>query len=234
MKTIIISVTVLFWCGTLRAADPQMHQTKSSKQIDPATVTMYHIPFASTGNKIELTIANSQPQMVANIQVGISKLPNWLHISPGDQTVQSLKGQGEHTATFTFSVDRSAPVKKETTISLDATGTNGQKWTKNINIIVDVPKQFELMQNFPNPFNPTTTIWYDLPHDAKVTLKVYNTLGQEVKTLVDEQQEAGGQSVKVDASMLSSGVYFYRLQAGNFSSVKKDGGGEMKNYRYGF
>ncbi len=221
MKTINVLLIIFFWFSILGAAEPKTPQTKSSKLNDSTAVPTHHVPFASTGNKIELTIANSQPQMIANIRVGVSKLPNWLHISPEDQTVQSLKGQGERTATFTFSVDRTAPVKKETTISLEAIGASGQKWTKNINIIVDVPKQFELMQNFPNPFNPTTTIWYNLPHDAKVILKVYNTLGQQVKMLVDEQQEEGGQSVKFNAASLSSGVYFYRLQAGNFSSVKK-------------
>jgi flagellar hook assembly protein FlgD len=76
-------------------------------------------------------------------------------------------------------------------------------------------------QNYPNPFNPTTVIRYDLPVDAHVELKVYNMLGQEVASLVDETQSAGFKSVEWDGSRMGSGVYYYRVTAGSFSSVRK-------------
>ncbi|MEK9136251.1 MAG: T9SS type A sorting domain-containing protein [Bacteroidota bacterium] len=76
-----------------------------------------------------------------------------------------------------------------------------------------LPTGFELMQNYPNPFNPTTTIEYALPLSAHVELRVYNILGQEVTTLVNEVQTPGYHKVKFDASSIASGVYFYRLQA---------------------
>ncbi|MDI6766355.1 MAG: T9SS type A sorting domain-containing protein, partial [Bacteroidota bacterium] len=78
---------------------------------------------------------------------------------------------------------------------------------------VELPKEFALHQNYPNPFNPTTKIKYDLPKDSKVSLKIYNLLGQEVLTLVDENQNAGFKSVTWDAGDLPSGVYIYKLSA---------------------
>ncbi len=84
-----------------------------------------------------------------------------------------------------------------------------------------IPTRFELMQNYPNPFNPSTTIKYLMPDACKVTLKIYNTLGQIVKSIIDDYQEAGQKSVTFDLSELPSGLYFYRLQAGKYTEVKK-------------
>ncbi len=84
-----------------------------------------------------------------------------------------------------------------------------------------LPVAFALRQNFPNPFNPHTMISFSLPTKAHVTLDVYNLLGQKVTTLVDEELPAGEHRVKFDGSDLASGVYFYRLQAGNWVQTKK-------------
>ena len=89
-----------------------------------------------------------------------------------------------------------------------------------------IPTDFMLFQNYPNPFNPTTTIRYDLPKSSKVTLTIYNNLGQEVITLIQEQQTAGEKSVVWDGKdnlgkQVSSGVYFYQLKAGNFLESRK-------------
>ncbi|HLX13018.1 MAG TPA: T9SS type A sorting domain-containing protein [Bacteroidota bacterium] len=84
-----------------------------------------------------------------------------------------------------------------------------------------VPAAFRLMQNYPNPFNPSATIEYSLAARGPVTLKIFNVLGENVRTLVNEVQGAGNKTVKFDGANLSSGVYFYRLQAGSFVSMKK-------------
>jgi len=77
------------------------------------------------------------------------------------------------------------------------------------------------MMNYPNPFNPSTTINYSLKNHGSVTLRVYNMLGQQVSTLVNEEQQAGPHSVNFDASRLSSGVYFYSIESGSFRASKK-------------
>lgn len=84
-----------------------------------------------------------------------------------------------------------------------------------------IPSVFALSQNFPNPFNPSTTIDYQLPKESKVTLKMYDVLGKEVATVVDEMKEAGSYNVQIDAGGFASGVYFYRIVAGDFVSIKK-------------
>lgn len=84
-----------------------------------------------------------------------------------------------------------------------------------------IPASFTLYQNYPNPFNPTTTITYDLPVRAHVTIVVYDVLGRRVETLVDGEKQPGHHEVTFNASMLPSGIYFYRLQAGDFSETRK-------------
>ncbi len=82
-------------------------------------------------------------------------------------------------------------------------------------------KRYTLEQNYPNPFNPVTTIKYQIPKAGNVSLKIYDILGNEVVTLVDAQKEVGRYEVSFDASSLASGVYIYRLLAGEFVNVKK-------------
>jgi hypothetical protein len=84
-----------------------------------------------------------------------------------------------------------------------------------------VIKEFKLEQNYPNPFNPTTTIAYQIPKQSSVTLKVYDLLGKEVATLVHETKTAGSYKAVFNGARLSSGIYFYKLTAGTYASVKK-------------
>lgn len=87
--------------------------------------------------------------------------------------------------------------------------------------IGNIPEEFSLEQNYPNPFNPSTTIQFRIPNASFVNLKVYDILGREVATLVNEEKPVGSYDVNFNASQLSSGIYFYKLRAGNFVETKK-------------
>jgi Secretion system C-terminal sorting domain len=100
---------------------------------------------------------------------------------------------------------------------------NGDLKTKKISgeQVIGDKFSYSLVQNYPNPFNPTTTISYSLKKAGLITLKVYDILGKEVVTLVNENQEAGNYSVKFNASHLPSGIYFYKISSGIYTATKK-------------
>lgn len=104
---------------------------------------------------------------------------------------------------------------------IDANGT--VSYSGLVNVDLHQPNQFRLDQNYPNPFNPSTSINYQIAKNSMVTIKIYNTLGNEVANLVNEYQTAGSYNIHFSASdfELSSGTYFYELRAGDFVSVKK-------------
>jgi hypothetical protein len=114
----------------------------------------------------------------------------------------------------------------DTTIFLGSGGTG--VWRRPLSeIITDVenttelPQHFSLEQNYPNPFNPTTTIIYGLKERTIVELKIFDVLGREMETIIKGEQDAGNYEIEFNASRLASGIYFYRLQAGEFIETKK-------------
>jgi len=90
---------------------------------------------------------------------------------------------------------------------------------------IPLPSSYKLYQNYPNPFNPSTTISYDVPKSGMVTIKIYNILGKEICTLLNEEKQAGSYKIEFSTNnfllKLSSGIYFYRMKSGNFSETKK-------------
>jgi hypothetical protein len=102
-------------------------------------------------------------------------------------------------------------------------------WARNLSDIItginevshQTPIYFALSQNYPNPFNPSTIIKYSLPSVSKVTIKIYNLLGQEIKTLVNKTESAGDHQITFNAGNLPSGIYLYRIQAGDFIQTRK-------------
>ncbi len=96
---------------------------------------------------------------------------------------------------------------------INATGINSE--TSNL------VKKFSLFQNYPNPFNPTTEIDYSIPYEGKVKITIFNSLGKEVQTLINEQKAPGNYSIEFHGNNLPSGIYFYKLQSGNYVDTKK-------------
>ena len=106
------------------------------------------------------------------------------------------------------------------TTELVLSGTDVQ-WTTGVQNTNMIPENFALSQNYPNPFNPSTTIKYQLPQMSYVTLRVYDILGREVTTLVNETKQTGYYSVEFNAASLSSGIYFYKITAGSLTISKQ-------------
>jgi len=117
-------------------------------------------------------------------------------------------------------------IEKKVTVTLASAFTGLLKQDELAEQAATLPEAFGLDQNYPNPFNPTTVIRYQLPQNRNVLLKVFDILGQEVKVLVNEAQQAGSYQIQWDGTnatgaRVSSGVYFYRIQAGDFVNTKK-------------
>jgi hypothetical protein len=119
-------------------------------------------------------------------------------------------------------VDAALTVELESGERLELYGTvNGIPFATRAEKIAPVPTEFSLAQNYPNPFNPVTSIEYGLPENGHVTVTVYNVLGQVVAELVNSEMSAGYHVVRWDASNAASGVYFYRIDAGDFTATKR-------------
>ena len=95
------------------------------------------------------------------------------------------------------------------------------KYSNEVELSATLAKEFVLEQNYPNPFNPTTVISYSIPTASHVSVKVFDVLGNLISTLVNKNQTASSYNVNFDANNLSNGVYFYKIQAGNYTDIKK-------------
>jgi hypothetical protein len=141
--------------------------------------------------------------------------------------IGNVEGHGTSTAPHTYSFTDRAVATGKYNYRLRQVDFNGNFTYHNLGaeVVIGVPEKFALSQNYPNPFNPSTKINYDLPFDGKVSLKLFDMSGREVADLVNEVKTAGYHTVSFNASDLSSGVYFYRINVEangkNFVDTKK-------------
>jgi len=188
-----------------------------SSQDAPMPVTLASLTFNVIGRNINLRWSTSSE--INNSGFDIER-----KVSSGDYVkIGFVSGNGTVTTATNYEfTDRNLATGKYS-YRLKQIDNNGnfEYFNLNSDVIIGVPSKFKLSQNYPNPFNPSTKINFDLAKDSKVNLKIYDMLGREVSTLVNEFRTAGYYSVDFNASALSSGVYFYRITTEDFSAIKK-------------
>jgi hypothetical protein len=194
----------------------------------PSQEVVHKVPASSQNNQIVLTVANESPRQGAfALDVRAVKVPSGITLPNKVQTIKTLAATQEAECTFQFDVARSVKIGAKDTLEFLVHDRQGGSWMKQIIVQYTGPENYTLEQNFPNPFNPSTTIYYDLPIDSRISIIVYDILGREVTRLVDRVEEAGYHDVRFDAHHLASGAYIYRMQADpmaggkGFSGVKK-------------
>jgi hypothetical protein len=194
--------------------------TNLDVQLIPNQVPVELISFtASTnGNEVSLnwktaTETNNKGFEIQRSQV--SGLNDW-------QNIEFINGSGTTTEEHIYSFNDKDVDPGTYHYRLRQIDFNGKfEYSNIVEAVVSTPSEFVLEQNYPNPFNPSTNIKFKIPQKSFVSLKIYNLLGSEVAVLVNEEKESGSYGINFNAQTLSSGTYFYKLEAGSHISVRK-------------
>ena len=174
----------------------------------------HRLPFASEGNTLELAVANtSNEAALESVTVHVETIPEWLVFASNETELEAIASGEEATAAFLFDVDRNAPVGEAAEVVLRVESAAGVLATKTIHLEVEAPRTFALTPNYPNPFNPSTTLAFELPQASRVTLQVYDVLGREIVRLAQGDFEPGRHEVVFDARNVASGLYIARFVA---------------------
>lgn len=191
--------------------------------------------FANSVNTFSFSVTSSGTFTKGGIDIAVSSGTLGIGTSSGikilsGEVVHSSKFTGPTTKTFTFTAPSTPGVV--TMYACGAAGSSTPPWNNSPNKTIVVitstginntttPVNFSLSQNYPNPFNPLTRIKYSVAKTSLVKLTVYDVTGNKIAVPVNQRQEAGNYAIDFDGSELSSGTYFYKIEAGDFSFVKK-------------
>jgi hypothetical protein len=216
-KGVILALTAITQNGgTLdgRALAQNSFVTVNGTSVLPVELSSFTA--AANGMQADLHWSTATETNNFGFEIERSQMGNWEKIGfvPGAGTSSSLKSYSytDNNLTQGSYTYRIKQINKD--------GSFSYRGSAEVEIGLTATK-FELGANYPNPFNPTTRIQYSLEKAGAVTLRVYNVLGLEVATLVNGHQEAGSYAVPFNGAGLSSGVYFYRLEAGSLNATKK-------------
>ncbi|MEO8167212.1 MAG: T9SS type A sorting domain-containing protein [bacterium] len=182
----------------------------------------------ATTNSLDVADMNGDGQMdiITGEHRGTMKLTIWQNVNHGASFIPHIVDSGKESHLGARTVDLNNDGRKDI-VSICYDSYQLLHVWRNDAIVASIPlsssgpQGFVLFQNYPNPFNPTTEISYQIPQEQFVTLKLYDVAGREVRALVNEILPAGRYTLTVDARALASGIYFYRIDAGNFSQTKK-------------
>ena len=187
--------------------------------FEKATCTDCHMPFAAKNGDVKTPWISEQSTHYWNILTDPITMFNNVDTIDGYFFIkQDSNGKGGMTLDYTCI---QCHVDKDVTWAATYAKDIHTKGVTSVDLAGEVPSGYNLAQNYPNPFNPTTTIKFSLPKSGNVSLKVYSALGELVTTLVDQDMQSGKHSVQFDANNLSSGSYFYSIQANNFTYTRK-------------
>ncbi len=178
----------------------------------PVELSSFNVVIESHGVSLEWTTATE----LNNYGFYIERTLNSTEINPESEFIVLgfVQGSGNSNSQKHYSFHDPLEGKGIYVYRLKQTDTDGKfRYIKTIEVSVEAPQEYQLLQNYPNPFNPTTTISYTLANESDVKITIYNTLGKEVAKVVNDRQNSGSYSLNFNAVNLSSGVYFYRIEA---------------------
>ncbi|MFN3694802.1 MAG: T9SS type A sorting domain-containing protein [Ignavibacterium sp.] len=188
----------------------------------PSEMSVYQLTPGTKNNQLILELFNQSETLVANnIKVILEKVPSNLVFTSDIQELTSLQPSELKEIKMSFDVLRNINSLAEDTLMIIITGSDNISYGKSFIFNYSTPKEFNLEQNYPNPFNPLTKIRYEVPIKSKISLKVFDILGRELINLVDQIQDAGYYEIDFNASELSSGIYFSRLESDSFMKTIK-------------
>lgn len=186
-----------------------------SAQVDTAQSSDGHnahsIPFASSGNTLELTLASAGTRSEDAMMVRLVEAPDWVSVYPDATNAEVVQNTSDATATFLFDLLSSAPVGESGTLEFEVASPDGEVVGSHVlRLVAEAPEQFRLISAYPNPFRTASRVAYELPEAAQVGFSVYDVLGRRVFEERSDQ-EAGRREQHIEGNSLAPGLYVWQL-----------------------